>query len=257
LTSHEEDTGGGGSAVFHVGMRQVLPAILAIALTVIHVLAAGQPTWSLEATPLPQFWDSTSETVAVPSPDKKLVLRVQGRKSGKEYPEAEYLPEYFLEKSGHRLHPEIRAYATPEALWSPDSAIMAITSSNGGLVGTWTVYTYTVNDHRVVKHEVMKRVQADLAVAFPAGIDPEGKSFFSLQDREKFARDPSWVNVVAVHWLKSPDRLVVLASVPASSGYGKNLGKRRGYIIDPIDGTIKQVYSEEEFKQAWSKYLPE
>ncbi len=213
--------------------------------------------WSPKAVSLPQFWDSNSHAIAVPSPNNKLILRVRGKRTGKTYPEDEWVPDYFLEEHGHRLNPAIHPYATPEALWSPDSDVLAITSSDGGLVGNWKVYTYTVNGGEGVRHDVMKQVQADLAAAFPAGVNldlPRGLPF-SKQEQKKFAKVPSWVNVVAIHWLKSPERLLVSASVPPSSGYGKNMGQRRGYIIDPITGSILQSYDDAELKHLWGKYL--
>lgn len=193
--------------------------------------------------------------MAVSSVGQRLVLRVVGRKTGKGYPEDEYVFEYFLQDGSNRLYPSIHAYAMPEALWSPDSRILALTSSDGGLVGSWKVYTYTVNGSTVTRHDPMKQVQADLARKFPAGVNPQGASFFSKTEREQFARDPSWVDVVALHWLTSPDRLLVLAFVPPSSGYGVNMGKRHGYVVDPMSGEIVESYPEAEMKRLWGRYL--
>jgi len=236
-------------------LKYTLAPLAVIGLAVCS-FAAGEGKWSPEAVSLPQFWDSDSKPMAVPSHGQRLVLRVQGQKTGKGYPDDEFAPEYFLQDGSNRLHPSIHTYAMPEALWSPNSRILALTSSDGGLVGSWKVYTYTVSGSSVIKHDPMKQVQADLARAFPA-VNPDGASFFSKTEREQFARDPSWVDVVALHWLTSPERLLVLAFIPPSSGYGVNMGKRRGYLIDPLSGAILRSYTENEMKRLWGKYLRE
>ncbi len=123
-------------------------------------------------------------------------------------------------------------------------------SSDGGAVGNWKVYVYGVVANTVVKYDAMKQVQADLAHVFPAGVNTAGARF-SRRERQEFSRDPSWVNVFVLRWLSKPERLLVLAGVPPTSGYGANMSKCRGYIIDPRSGTILRTYTEEQFKRTW------
>lgn len=74
---------------------------------------------------------------------------------------------------------------------------------------------------------------------------------FSAIERQEHAQDPSLVNVELVRWLINPERLLVLASVPPSSSYGANMGKSRGYIIDPWSGRILRRYTERQFRRTW------
>ncbi len=192
---------------------------------------------------LPQFWDASAKLVSVPAPNGTLVLKVAGKRTGKSYPDDEWVPEYYIEMHGKRLEPSIKCFAMPHALWSPDSAWLAITSSDGGLVGNWKVFAYNVEGGHLATHNVIPAVQADLARRFPAGINPPGTNFFSDAERREFAKDPSWVNVRAFRWIDG-DQLLVAASVPPSSGYGVNSGKERAYIVSPTTGAIIRSYSE-------------
>lgn len=230
------------------GGRALIAVVIMLAVSLAQ--DAKEPDWSAWSTSLPQFWDKDSKPVAVPAPNGKLALRVVGKKTGSMYPEDEMIPDYFLEKAGRRLQPTIRPYASPFALWSTGSDLLAITSSDGGAVGSWKVHVYSVEGDAVVEHNVMRQVQEELARAFPAGINPPGYSFFSRRDREQFASDPSWVNVFAVRWIENPQRLLILASVPPSSGYGANMGKRLGYVVEPIAGRILHRCTEMEFTNA-------
>ena len=226
--------------------RIILIALFITAVASFH-LGAQTHGWDAESTPLPQFWGPTAKPVALPSPNGKLILRVVGSSKDPS------VPDYFIEKDGHLVGPSISPYSSPLALWSPSSRLLAITSSDGGAVGNWKVYVYTVDGETVVEDTVMKQVQADLARRFPAGVNPKGHSFFSRGERERYARDPSWVNVFAVHWLSNPERLLVEASVPGSSGYGANMGELQGYMIDPITGCILHTYTEKEFMHTWGR----
>lgn len=228
--------------------RNQISLLFMIAAVVLASLCQEVAPPSNKGTELPQLWDHEASPVIVPAPDGKLLLKVTGKRTGLSYPQDEWVPEYFLEQSGQRLSPNIVPFRMPRALWSPDSKLLAITSSDGGLVGNWKVYVYSVSSKAVIAHDVMNQVQADLARTFPAGINPPGR-FFSQAERQKFAQNPSWVNVIAVRWLSNPDRLVVTASVPPSSGYGVNMGKQRGYVVDPLTGKVQKSFSGEELKK--------
>jgi len=224
--------------------------LLAVVVSASRAQDAEQPDWSSKSTPLPQFMDSISRSMTLPAPNGKLSLRVEAKKTRRLYPNDEFVPDYFLERNGHRLHPAIHPYASPYGLWSPDSNLLAITSSDGGLVGNWKVYVYSVEGGEVVRHDVMRQVQAELARTFPAGVNPPGASSISRTERIRFARDLSWVNVFAVRWLEESERLLVLAGVPPSSGYGMNMQQHRAYIVEPTTGHILHACTEEESKES-------
>jgi len=213
------------------------------------VIAAQQHTPTSSRIDLPF---SASKPLTVPAPNGKLVLWTDGQENARSS-ENESELEYFIQKGGHRLHPAIRTYNSPYALWSLDSDLLAITSSNGGLVGNWKVLVYEVVGSRVVQHNVMKQVQADLARTYPGGINPPGLNFFSDKERAQFARDDTWVNVLACRWLPDPERLLVNAQVPPSSGYGANMSKSISYIVEPHSGSILHRYTEQESERLWNE----
>jgi hypothetical protein len=130
---------------------------------------------------------------------------------------------------------------------------LAITSSDGGLVGSWKLFVYEVVESRVQKRNVMKQVQADLARSYPAGANPPGLKFFSDKDRADFARDVGWVNVLGCRWLRDPQRLLVNAQVPPSSRYGANMSKSIAYVIEPRSGRLLHRYTEQESERFWNE----
>jgi hypothetical protein len=203
---------------------------------------------------LPPVCDQNTNPVAVRAPNETLVLRVTCQKTGRLYPEDEWAPDYFIEQDSRRLRPPLLPQNNPYALWSPNSDLLAIGSSDGGSVGNWKVYVYSIEHGAVMTHDVMGRVQAEIARDFPAAVNPAGTEFFSQRERTEYARDPSWVNVLAKHWLRNPERLLVTAGVPPSSSCGANMGKMRGYIIDPHSGDILRRYTESQFRRVWPGY---
>jgi len=216
-------------------------------------LSAQEPITSSKRVDLPFAWTEGSKPVEVRAPDGRLVLRVAGKKTGHSYPDDEMVPDYFIEKDGRRLSPAIHVYSSPYAMWSPASDLLALTSTDGGLVGSWEVFVYDIVQNSVVERNVMKRVQVDLARRYPGGINPPGLNFFSDVERAQFARDVKWVNVLACRWLHDPERLLVNAQVPPSSSCGANMGKSTAYIIEPRSGRILHTYTEQESERLWNE----
>ncbi len=105
----------------------------------------------------------------------------------------------------------------------------------------------------MVEHNVIKQVQADVARTYPGGVNPAEMNFFSDAERGEFARDVNWVNVLACRWLHDPERLLVNAQVPPSSGYGANMSKSIAYIIEPRSGHILHMYSEQKSQRLWKE----
>ena len=225
--------------------------LIACVLLLCCVLAAQQQHASAPSRVDLPF--SASKPLAVPAPNGKLVLWTNGRERARSTSGNESELEYFIESAGRRLSPPIRMYNSPSAMWSPASDLLAVTSSDGGLVGSWKVFVYEVLGGRVVEHNIMKQVQADLARAYPGGINPPGLSFFSDAERRQFARDVNWVNVLACRWIHDPQRLLVNAQVPPSSGYGANMSKSIAYVIDPRSGRIFHTYTEQESERLWKE----
>jgi hypothetical protein len=228
--------------------------VYAVLLLVSVADVSRQHVRAAEIVSLPPVCDRNTNPAAVRAPNGIFVLRVTCRKTGRLYPEDEWASDYFIEQDSRRLRPPLRPYNNPYVLWSPNSDLLAVGSSDGGSVGNWKVYVYGVQSGAVVKHDVMRPVQAEIARDFPGAVNPAGTEFFSQRERDEYARDPTWVNVFAKHWLRNPERLLVTAGVPPSSLYGANMGKMRGYIIDPRSGDILRRYTESQFRRVWPGY---
>ena len=212
-------------------------------------------SWRKSATELPQFWEPKTHPVRLRSPNGKLALRVTAERTGRHYPDDEFVPAYYVVKNGKRLSPAIEPFSVPSALWSPSSEMLAVQSTDGGAVGTWLIKIYTVSNDKVSEHDAGVEVRQDLAKKFPAGLNPRGAQFFSEREQKDFARDVSWVNVIACGWLTAPDRLVVIGGVPPSGRYGSNLGKELAYTVDPLTGRILQSYTAKQARKKWPQCI--
>jgi len=208
----------------------------------------GIDTWSKLAFSLPQQWDSDHVPFNIKSPDGLKLLCVRGKKTGKPYPNDDSEVEYFVVKSGRRIPGEITYDVSPEIMWSPDSAALALTSSDGGLIGSWGVQVYFVNGDRLRPADVTQEVRRDVAHAYPACVgipcSPNDKKMFE---------DVTWVNVAAIAWVDGSKQLAVLAGVPPSSRYGANMGKVKGYLVEVPSGHIVQTFTKRAFVSRWKR----
>ena len=137
--------------------------------------------------------------------------------------------EYFIESGGRRLSPAIRVQLTLRHV------VTSFRRASGHfkqrrLSGQLESVVYEIVGGRVVEPTLMKQVQANVTRTYPGGVSPEGPNFFSDAERGQFARDVNWVNVLACRGLHDPERLLVNAQVPPSSGYGANMSKSIVYI---------------------------
>jgi hypothetical protein len=106
-----------------------------------------------------------------------------------------------------------------EVLWSPDSKAVAITASDGGLVGTWMpyIYVFDANDH--------PRYQS----AFDL-IAPLVGNFARCEQRET-------PNSGAVKWLRGGEELLLVVEVPPHSSC-RNMGAIEGFRISIKDWRV-------------------
>ncbi len=134
-------------------------------------------------------------------------------------------------------------------MWSPDSRAIAVTWTDGGLVGSWQVDVYSVDRERLRPVNVTKAVRRDLARSYPVC-----KKFFSScskADVKSFKNNLEWVNVAAIKWLDGSKKLVLLAGVPPSSSYGSNMSKVKGYVVEVPSGRIAQILTKRAFLTRW------
>lgn len=207
-------------------------------------------TWSRAAHPLPNALnaDPTLRSARVPSPNGKyeIACSVTAQVQQVSDSEAEDIPSCELVGSGKRMPIDLKV--GPEALWSPDSDAVAVTHSDGGALGTYHVLVYRPEDNAPV--ELASAVRKDLARRFPACVG----GGCTAEERRRMRRSSDWVNVAAIRWMENSDRLLLMAWVPDSSGFGANLGKYNGYLVDAHTGRILNRYSQEEFQKRFRKY---
>ena len=238
-------------------------AALAVALLAAAALPAGTTTknaptrsavttWSRAAHPLPYTVnpDPSLRNARVPSPNGKYEIACSALPKEQKVSESvsETLDAPACELVGPRQRTPIDLQVGPEALWSPDSDAVAITHSRGGALGTYQVLIY--RPEKAGPAEIATAVRKDLAKRCPACIRG---GCTGAQQRE-MRRNSDWVNVAAIRWMDSSDRLLMMAWVPDSSAFGANLGRFNGYVVDARTGRILNRYSETEFKRKFKKY---
>jgi hypothetical protein len=205
----------------------------------------GLQTWSRHAYALPQRWDAKARPFRIASPDSRYILLIRGRKT-----DDATLPELEVLKARKQVGAPIPLLTSPEVIWSPDSSAFVLTWTDGGLTGNWRADIYRIEAGGVRKLSYEGAVRRDLAA-----IDPPCVGEFSTCNRQKMMRDLGWVNVVAIRWLDGGRSLALLAAVPNSSRYGRNMARTRGYVVDSTSGTIHKAYSRRGLQRVFGKDL--
>ncbi|MBV8115272.1 MAG: hypothetical protein JO300_11050 [Silvibacterium sp.] len=185
----------------------------------------------------------------IASPDGHLVFHADPKPDSD--PDSKGAPDYFVTRDGKRLEGEIEPEVDPEMAWSPDSKAFFITWSDGGAVGTFSVYVYLIDGGEVRKVDLDKPVRDDIARTYPPCIPADGIQSCSEEEKKAMVQDHDWVNVAGMKWMGGSDRLLVVGNVPDSSRYGANMGKWLGYEIEVPSGKILKRYSRREFRSRW------
>ena len=210
-------------------------------------------TWSRAAHPLPYAVnaDPALRNARIPSPNGKYEIACNSvareQQVSASVSETLETPSCEIVAAGKRVPIDLKV--GPEALWSPDSAAVAITHSLGGALGTYQVLIYRTKANSA--EDVATEVRQDLAKRYPACVGEAAGC--SAAQRRKMQRDPSWVNVAAIRWMQKSDQLLMMAWVPDSSDFGANLGKRQGYVVDTHNGRILRRYTQAEFEKKFRK----
>lgn len=207
--------------------------------------------WSNEAVALAYWQDAPfvekAKDLKVPAPDKHRAVIVRPR--SKEAGTDEVLPALYVVDSGVRIKPDIVPYFHPELLWSQDSKAVAVTSSNGGVLGEWHMLLYFVDREAFHPLAISHDVRADFAQRHPPCLGETATC-----SSKKLAKDLSWVNVAALHWLGDSTKLLVIAQMPCSPAYGKNQCKYEGYAVEVPTGKILAHYTKDAFVRKWAGY---
>lgn len=121
-----------------------------------------------------------------------------------------------------------------EILWAPDSNGFAITDSDGGLVGTWSVRLYLTVGNRLREVRVTDQVRND------------------FQSREGGCREEV-PNVGAIGWPK-PDKLLVVAEAPPHSSC-RDMGTFKGYELSVPSGHLLRTFDASALRSCCAEFL--
>ncbi|HEV2212923.1 MAG TPA: hypothetical protein VGS99_06215 [Gammaproteobacteria bacterium] len=132
------------------------------------------------------------------------------------------------------LHTE--TWACPEFLWSPESAALAVTYSDGGLVGNYYISVYRVTELEPALIDVLAAVRSDFTSSYPKCYDTEEPNFG------------------AVSWLDGSQHLLVAAEVLRHSNCD-DAGTFALYEVSVPDGKIIKKYDQLEAKRLFADKL--
>ena len=207
--------------------------------------------WSKQAVALAYWQDAPftekAKDLTIPSPDKRraVVVRPRSKEAGTD----EVLPALYVVDDGVRIKPDIVPYFHPELLWSPDSKAVAVSSSNGSVLGEWHMLVYFVDRKAFHPLAISQAVRTDFARRFPACVGETATC-----STTKLAKDLSWINVAAIRWLGDSSKLLVVAQMPCSLAYGTNQCTFEGYEVEVPTGKILERYGKEAFAKRWGSY---
>jgi hypothetical protein len=207
-----------------------------------HAVIAAVCLWASAAqaqvfeTPFPGVW-SRGASYLWPGPTAIADMPLDGREISVTSPDSSFTvkvddSEFIVfGPGGPMLSGEI--YSLAELLWARDSKVFAVTSSEGGWVGTWSVRLYWTADGNVT--------------------DP-GK--FALQSfKREFPRCPEeHPNVGVVGWLQASRRLQLLVEMPCHSSCAQ-MCQVRGYVVDSASGRILERLSDNAVRKRWKRRL--
>lgn len=123
-----------------------------------------------------------------------------------------------------------------EILWSPDSKSFIVNASDGGVVGTWSAYYYSINIEEKQEPKNFYNLLASKIQEFPHCDDPEV------------------ANVGAVGWLDGGKELLVVAEVPPHSSC-RNMGAIRGFRVAVTSWNVLGEIPEAELWRDWGNVL--
>lgn len=123
-----------------------------------------------------------------------------------------------------------------EAIWAPDSRGFAINVSDGGLVGTWESFVFTIGDDGV---PILLSVHKTIRKVLAATLRCEPKEI---------------ANVGFVIWLAGGKEALMVAEVPPHSSC-QNMGSIFGFRIVIDSGHVVERISESLVRRRWAGWL--
>ena len=123
-----------------------------------------------------------------------------------------------------------------EVLWAPDSKTFVINVSDGGLVGTWEAYVYSIG---VNGHLIYRNIYTM--------IKPSVNRFLQCEPGEE-------ANYGVASWLNKGKDILLIVEVPPHSSC-RNMGTIFGFHISVKSGKIIRRFSESELRTKWVNTL--
>jgi len=221
---------------------------VAVALASLLALASAAQGIFLEKKQAPTSGEWSAEAVylgyglgALDRPGELRVSRVASP-DGRRVAVLDHLKLTVLHEN--RVMPGLKDVFFPplgEVLWSGDSQAFAITSSDGGYVGTWRPRVFLIRRGTVRELELHKQVIAEFSL----------KSFC---EKPGDLRDSA--NIVAVRWIAGSAKLLMAAEVPSHSSC-RDMGSVTGFIVEVPSGKILERLTWPELRTQWGRYLGE
>lgn len=123
-----------------------------------------------------------------------------------------------------------------EVLWAPDSRNFVINVSDGGLVGHWDTYLYSIDaDESPVYRDIQKIVR------------PIADVLLQCEPKEE-------ANLGVVSWINGGKDILIIAEVPPHSSC-RNMGAIFGFRVSAKSGEIVERMSEDALRKKWAKAL--
>jgi hypothetical protein len=159
--------------------------------------------WGSESTLL--AWSDGKRTITLPSPSGKMEVRVHD-------------DELTIFENGRpkAIAAILAVDSVAEIAWAPDSKAFFVTSSDGGIVGTWSAKIYQLG----------KKVKV---------LDPTEAARNDFKAATTCQEEP---NLAAVAWLKGSQELLLIGEVPPHSSC-PDMGTFIGYAVSLPTGSIK------------------
>lgn len=158
--------------------------------------------------------------------------------------------EVLTKGAASQLHPAFRtgvdsdeSYVEMGFLWAPDSSAFSLSWNETAITERSEVYVVGPQTLRKVDLTFMMR---DFAKRFPPCVSDPAPCEIDRHGR--------FYNYLTVAWA-APHTVVMMAEVPPSSSWGRNLGEVSGYEVNALTGSVVRVMTAAEFKRRWQSHM--
>jgi hypothetical protein len=164
--------------------------------------------------------DNNERALKIPSPDRSLMLIVDGQWAK-------------FQQKGRDIGPRLAINQNESIIWSPDSRALIVTTSFGAAGPTNSEVIFVRQDVSPEVPDIQRTIKTDFATRNPH--DP--------------CRD--YVNVAGLTWLNGSKEAVFVAMDPPSPGCGETGGYFDAYVVSIPEGRIVARHSMKEAEKRW------